>query len=440
MGETSQEEEAAPSEGQDESHSPREASTPNASVHDEQQEALNATRDIQSPVIAQPSFWEFDKRSMCRTGMNSIKFIETGETVKVRYHHSSAQLFEIVGHEEQKPSPAHGIMKADRAFEVLFRFLNNFNLVERHEKPARHGLLGRSLGPSDEAELPFIEGFLKFLEEDWGQPGQKTATSASLNLKWIEATEVLTFSTNPDSQRPLAIVNQINSGLDLDIPATFSELGFTGNVPKIDNALLTDEKEKRALFLGILSALGPLDLMSSLKNFPEELSEFLLAGSKCMISPLLKSFNLWGRAKLKVREAFLQKKESISAQKLLKSSLLCPLLFPQAEMDKVKENAERLNVPSRDILFPKVATTSIVRKPWLRGNSQRNIAVPSTSKAVSIGEGFKKFQERFQEKRKFFRPEKRPSDRDSEPNAKRRKGDQKWSNNAKYQRDSRNHR
>ena len=79
----------------------------------------------------------------------------------------------------------------------------------------------------------------------------------------------------------MTILNLINSGLDLHIQATLSELGLTGNVPKIDPALLADEKDKISLFLTVISALGPLDIMSSLKNFPKELSEFLMAGSKC---------------------------------------------------------------------------------------------------------------------------------------------------------------
>ena len=97
------------------------------------------------PEHCSTSLWEFGKRSMCRPGANNIKFIEIGEAASVRYHHSSAQLFEIVEHELQKPRPTcrwcdarqHMLvyniyyiyneyihMKADKAFESLFRFMN----------------------------------------------------------------------------------------------------------------------------------------------------------------------------------------------------------------------------------------------------------------------------------------------------------------------------
>ena len=84
--------------------------------------------------------------------------------------------------------------------------------MERHEKLTKHGLLGPSFGPSDEADIQFIGGFLK-IQENWGQPGQKTPASSSLNSKWIEG---------------------LDSGLDLDIQATSSDLGLTGNVQKIN--------------------------------------------------------------------------------------------------------------------------------------------------------------------------------------------------------------
>ena len=85
-------------------------------------------------------------------------------------------------------------MKADKAFESLFRFMNT-SISWRDEKLTKHGLLGPSFGPSDEADIQFIGGFLK-IQENWGQPGQKTPASTSLNSKWIEG---------------------LDSGLDLDI-------------------------------------------------------------------------------------------------------------------------------------------------------------------------------------------------------------------------------
>ena len=57
----------------------------------------NASTDESS--MTQPdmsAFWEFDKRSMVRVGINTIKFSDSDEIVRVTYHPSSAHLFKVI--------------------------------------------------------------------------------------------------------------------------------------------------------------------------------------------------------------------------------------------------------------------------------------------------------------------------------------------------------
>ena len=298
---------------------------------------------------------------MSRIGTDCIRFLETGEVVKVKYH--SAKLFEVLEVTSKDPvqeSPHSGILKADKAFQLLLSFLQDYDLVETIPSQKKEGIQGRSFGPVEGAKLPFLDGFCKFVEDEW-QSQLSSKSADSFQFKWPEGTEVFSFRAMEYEDRPFSIFSALNS-TELDLSATASALGLTGQSPKVDHSFLADEKEKRWLFLSIASAIGPLDLLSSPReDFPPQVTAFLASTAKCLISPLLRAFNLWTKSRLKIREVFLRKGKGICSLNLQKSSPFCHLLFPSEEMTKVRNNAERLNIPVEDILFPKETVSPFSR-------------------------------------------------------------------------------